>query len=346
MVSLQMKQSKLINDSFDVCYINCSTSSSIEQIGRFSIIKIIRFFCALLETFSHLILHNYDLCYLAITCHGSGFLKDAPFVLLCKLFRRKIIIHHHNKGMSSDVDRWPYRLLLPLVYRNVRVVILSWRLYSDIERVVAKEQVAVCPNGITDASHLVVNDNHSIPRLLFLSNMLISKGVFVLLDALHILSKTGIRFKCRFVGAETKEIDATRFKQEVADRDLEDFVEYLGQMVGEEKYEVISSSDVFLFPTTNECFGLVLLEAMQFSLPIVATDEGGIPDIVQNGVTGLICRKNDPGAFAECIKKLLEDPKMRRQMGENGRSRFHSHYTEDIFLSRMHKIWTESTCRL
>lgn len=53
-------------------------------------------------------------CYFAITCNGSGFIKDAPFVLLCKLFRRKVVIHQHNKGMSGCVDKQPYKWLLPL----------------------------------------------------------------------------------------------------------------------------------------------------------------------------------------------------------------------------------------
>jgi hypothetical protein len=95
-----------------------------------------------------LLTRRYDLCYLAITCHGVGFLKDAPFVLLCKLFRRRVMIHQHNKGMIRYVERWPYRWLLPLVYRNARVMLLSWYLYPDISRVVKREQVVVCANGI------------------------------------------------------------------------------------------------------------------------------------------------------------------------------------------------------
>lgn len=123
------------------------------------------------------------------------FLKDAPFVLLCKLFRRKIVIHQHNKGMSRDVERWPYRWLMPWIYRNTKVILLSWRLYPDIKKIVEKDQILICSNGIPDTlqEELEAKRNNRIPHLLFLSNLMVSKGVIVLLDALEILKIRIIR---------------------------------------------------------------------------------------------------------------------------------------------------------
>jgi hypothetical protein len=143
------------------------------------------------------------LCYLAITCHGGGFLKDAPFVLLCKLFRRKIVIHQHNKGMAQDTNRWPYRWLLPLVYNNTKVILLSERLYPDIEKIVPRENVVICPNGIRRWLRIQKKNNDK-PRLLFLSNLIESKGVLVLLDALELLNN-GTALPCDFVGDTTQE---------------------------------------------------------------------------------------------------------------------------------------------
>ena len=147
-VSQQIKDSKLINDSFDSDWVNLSTSRRMDEIGKKTLAKPFRLLGALCRELWLLLTHHYDLCYLAITCHGSGFLKDTPFVLLAKLFCKKIVIHQHNKGMANDVDRWPYRWLLPLCYKNAKVILLSWYLYPDIERVVPKENVVICPNGI------------------------------------------------------------------------------------------------------------------------------------------------------------------------------------------------------
>ena len=148
MVSQYIKDSQLVNEQYDCDFVNLSTSRRMDEIGKGGIKKLLRFVGAYLTLLWKLLTRRYDLCYLAITCHGVGFLKDAPFVLLCKLFRRRVLIHQHNKGMSRYVDRWPYRWLLPLVYRHTKVMLLSWHLYDDISRVVKRDQVVVCANGI------------------------------------------------------------------------------------------------------------------------------------------------------------------------------------------------------
>ena len=88
----------------------------------------------------------------------------------------------------------------------------------------------------------------------------------------------------------------------------------------------------------NECFPLVLLEAMMFSLPIISTSEGGIPDIVQNGETGFIVQKQNPEHLAEKILILINNPCKRKLMGVNGNEKFYKNYTLDIFEKRLTKI--------
>lgn len=152
MACRQIERSKLINSAFDCAYVNLSTSRGNDEVARFSPLllakKGLRFAKAYLKTLWLLLVQRPQVCYLAITCHGAGFLKDAPFVLLCKAFGCKIVLHQHNKGMAPYAARPVYRQLLPLVYRNTTVILLSWRLYDDISAVVQREQVKICPNGI------------------------------------------------------------------------------------------------------------------------------------------------------------------------------------------------------
>lgn len=344
-VSRQIKESAVINRAFDCDYINSSTSRRIDEVNSFSLSKLFRHIAIFFEILWKLISRRYDLCYLAITCHGKGFIKDAPFVLLCKLFCKKIVIHQHNKGMASDVGRWPYRWLLPLVYKRCMVILLSWNLYPDISVIVPKENVHICPNGVASRTNGHQNgrslDNNT-PKILFLSNLIESKGVIVLLDALELLKKAGLLFSCDFIGGETKQIDKSRFMQEIKDRALEDCVVFHGQKTGIEKDEFFAKSDIFAFPTyyENECFPLVLLEAMSWKLPIVTTDEGGIPDIVANGVNGLICERKDPVSLANCIESLLTDEKLRKDMGLKGYERYCQMFTSEAFEARMTECLT------
>ena len=347
-VSRQIKDSKVINDAFDSDWVNLSTSRRMDEIGKKTLAKPFRLTGALCKEFWLLLTHRYDLCYLAITCHGSGFLKDAPFVLMAKLFRRKIVIHQHNKGMANDVDRWPYRWLLPLCYRNAKVILLSWYLYPDIEKVVKKEDVFICQNGIkvNDNANLNANkkpETNRVPRLLFLSNLIESKGVIVLMDALKILKDKGYSFICDFVGNETNEIDAKRFNEEVERRGLNEIALYHGRKYGEEKERIFERADIFVFPTyySNECFPLVLLEAMQHGLPCVTTDEGGIPDVIKDGENGLIAERKDSESLAQCIGRLLDSEELRQKMGEDGYKKLKEAFTEEKFEANLLQIVNE-----
>ncbi len=152
MVCEQIRRSPIINEEFDCRYVNLSVSRSADEVSSYALHQIItklwRFAGSYLNTLRQLLIFRPSTCYLTITCHGIPFLKDAPFVLLCKLFGCRIILHQHNKGMARCARNPIYRWLFPLVYRHTTVILLSWRLYDDIADVVKREQVQICPNGL------------------------------------------------------------------------------------------------------------------------------------------------------------------------------------------------------
>ena len=93
---------------------------------------------------------------------------------------------------------------------------------------------------------------------------------------------------------------------------------FAGYMVGDELAEAYASSDVFTFTGPNETFGQVVNEARASGLPLVVINEGGVTDLVQEGVNGYLCDE-DPKAFAEAVKKLRDDPEERQKMGQTSR---------------------------
>ncbi len=345
MVSQSMKESGRLNSRFRMDWVNLSTSRRMEEIDKRSVglmaRKAVRFAASYAKVLWRLMTRRYDLCYVAITCHGVGFLKDAPFVLLCKLFGRKVVLHQHNKGMSGDVDRWPYRWLLPLVYNKVKVALLSRYLYPDIERVVRREDVMVCPNGIQAVVESEVDHvSSSVPRLLFLSNLLRDKGVLTLLDALKILKDKGCRFVCDFVGSETRDMDSRSFAREAGARGLDGIAVYHGRKYGKEKDVYFRNADIFVFPTfySNECMPLVILEAMEYGLPVVSTGVGGIRDEVEDGRNGLVVEPRDAEGLAAAVERLINDATLRINMGKEGRSMFERRFTMDRFEECMEGV--------
>lgn len=343
MVSKSIIDSKLVNEVFDVDYVNLSTSRSMAEIGKKSYSlyakKAVRFKAAYAKTFWKLLTKRYDLCYLAITCHGVGFVKDMPFVLLCKLFGRKVVIHQHNKGMSADVDRVPYKWLMPFTYKNTKVILLSWRLYPDIQKNVNKDQILICPNGIpsleTESNVDNFKRNNAIPRLLYLSNLIPSKGVYVLLDACKILKERGVLFVCDFVGGESKEISREVFETAVHERRLDEKINYLGCKYGDDKVAAYKNSDVFVLPTMNDCLPLTIIEAMQQAVPIVSTDIGAVADLVEPMVTGLIADTNSPEDLAEKLQLLISDKSLREKLGRNALKAYNEKFSLEAFEQKM-----------
>ena len=332
MVSRYIKDSELVRSSFQADFVNLSTSRKMDEIGKNSPMKIFRFVRSYWQVFFRLLVHRYDLCYLAITCHGVGFLKDAPFVLLCKWLGRKVVIHQHNKGMERFVDRKPYKWLLKRVYGGTHVILLSWKLFSDVERIVRKEQVCICPNGIPEMSGMTNEvKRYPVPRLLFLSNLVESKGVYILLDACKTLQEKGYVFTCHFVGGESKEISREIMEEERARRGLEETVWYHGPQYGADKERFFQEADIFVQPTFEDCFPLTIIEAMQHGLPVVATSEGAIPDMVEHGKTGYLCESRNVQHLTECLEKILKDSELRKQMGKNGCCRYKEKFTLEAF---------------
>jgi glycosyltransferase involved in cell wall biosynthesis len=341
MVGQYIKDSKIINISFETSFINLTTSKTVDEIGKNPLIKISRYFKVLLKVSINLIKHNPKIVYIAINAKGIGFYKDFPIVLLTKLFGKKLVLHYHNKGVQLKQHRFFDNIFYRILFKNTKVILLSERLYKDVSKYVNKENVFFCPNGIQvpNAVEEVLPKNNVVPQLLFLSNLIETKGVFVLLEALRILKDNGIVFHCNFVGG-AGDISSKQLNQKIKDLNLQEYVTYLGKKYGDDKYEIFQSSDIFVFPTFyhNECFPLVLLEAMMFGLPIISTSEGGIPDIVQDGETGFIVDKQNPKELAEKIKYLIENPDNAILMGKKGQEMFFKHYTLEVFEERLTHI--------
>lgn len=333
-IGMQIKNSTKINDEFDCLYVNLGTSVSIDEIGKRGFIKVFRFASIWFTVLRQLIIFRPGLCYFAITAKGSAFYKDASIVFLMKIFGVKLVYHFHNKGVSTRQDKWIDNLLYRFVFKNNDVILLSKYLYPDIQKYVPNERVHYCPNGIPDLEgDKLVSLKNEVKRtveILFLSNLIESKGVFVLLEACAILLKNQVSFHCTFVGG-IGDVNEDQFNEKAQKLHLDKSVVYLGKKYGIEKKSEFEKADIFVFPTYFETFGIVNLEAMQFSLPIVSTFEGGIPDVVEDGVTGFLVPQKNATALADKLEILIYNPEIRKQMGIAGREKYEREFTLDTF---------------
>jgi glycosyltransferase involved in cell wall biosynthesis len=104
--------------------------------------------------------------------------------------------------------------------------------------------------------------------------------------------------------------------RQLADNWLPGRVRFLGKVAREDMYRFYSAGDLFAFPGIRESLGMVYLEAQSCGLPVVAFADGGVPEVVADGVSGYLVSPFDTRAFNEAIARLLADPTLRKRMGE------------------------------
>ena len=346
MVGQYIHDSELINREFECHYINLTTARNLQDIGKVGMRKLFYFYKLLGEIRHRLKVVQPDLVYITPNACGGAFYKDFIVVQMIKAMGYNVVAHYHNKGVATHQDRWLDNALYKRFFRGIKVILLSEYLYEDVKKYVHRYNVFVCANGIPSSSDLdsssvtlSISENH-IPHILFLSNLLVSKGVVVLLDSLRILKEKKCLFVCDFVGGETAEMNAAMFEREVSKRGIEGIAVYHGRKYGRDKEVFFKSTDMFAFPTfyPNECFPLVLLEAMEHSLPCISTTEGGIPGIVDDGKSGYLVPKYDSVTLADKIEELLADSDLRHRMGKAGREKFEREFALEVFEKRMTEI--------
>ena len=149
-----------------------------------------------------------------------------------------------------------------------------------------------------------------------------------------------MQFQLRFVGefcsleyGETVHAELKRLK-------LEERVEFCGRKIGDEKWAHYRNADIFCFPSfySAESFGNVLVEAMMFELPVVATRWRGIPDIVVESETGFLTEIKDPERVAKRLEQLIQDNDLRIRMGRKGRERYLARFTVEESLEQHRQV--------
>ena len=226
------------------------------------------------------------------------------------------------------------------VFQNEFVIIISNLLKYDIGTVF-KGKIFIVANGIPDERYdNIYNKGDKTFSILFFSNLILSKGICDFLEVIPILVKKKLYFHAKIVGAEGDFLESDLNKI-IRKKSLKEYVEYVGPKYGEEKYKIFENTDVLIFPTLDDILGIVNLEAMQFGIPIIATKEGAIPEVIDDGVTGFLVDKNSPDQIAKKVEILIKNPKLCESMGKAGRKKYEKKYTYDIFEKNMKKVFDE-----
>jgi len=205
------------------------------------------------------------------------------------------------------------------------------------------ERVHVIPNGIarsfgapagakTRRWELGLRDSHL--ALVYIGNILPHKGLRRLIEAVS-RCETRAHVQLLVVGAGS---DEAACRQLASDRGLAGQVRFFGWCGAEQTEEILAAGDALALPSEIEGLPYVLLEAMACVRPVIAGNVFGIPEVVDDGVTGLLVDPLDIGAIAAAVDRLA-DASLRRAMGAAARERFETHFTLAEQAQRMQALY-------
>ena len=159
------------------------------------------------------------------------------------------------------------------------------------------------------------SDLASPPRLLFVGRLALEKGVFDLLEAVHLANHQGLPLDLTIIGDGP---ERERLERLTARHGLQGQVHFKGYVpAGGVLWQWYTQADMFILPSLSEAQGKVLIEAMSAGLPIIATRVGGIPSLIEHEKTGLLAPPHSPEGLLEEIRSLIQDPAKRRRLTEN-----------------------------
>jgi rhamnosyl/mannosyltransferase len=176
------------------------------------------------------------------------------------------------------------------------------------------------------------------PRLVVAIGRLVSyKGYEVFLRAIRDVDAEAI-----IIGDGPLKADLTDLATQLG---ILDRVRFLGVLPPDEVKQYLHAAKVLAFPsvTEAEAFGLVQLEAMAAGKPVVNTDlPTAVPHVARDGKEGFTVPPNDPAAFALSLRRLLDQPDLAARLGEAGKERVHSEFSQSLFLSRIQTVYNET----
>jgi glycosyltransferase involved in cell wall biosynthesis len=168
------------------------------------------------------------------------------------------------------------------------------------------------------------------------------KGFEELIEATGRVINEGFDIKLAIVGDAiypNSEVYKQKLLSLVNSTGLKDTVIFTGYE--ENIPELLASFDIFVLPSRSEGFGKVNLEAMAMGKPVISTNVGGIPEVVLDGVTGILVQSGNSEDLAQAIMKLLNDRELRESLGREGRRRVEEHFTLQSHVQRIQEIYGE-----
>jgi len=295
--------------------------------GLFS--EILIFFTSFLKAIYLVAFKSIGLLHIHTSANIS-FYRKSFFVVLGKIFRKKVVLHIHSSNFYHFFlsNNFIVKLVLPLT--DCIVVLCSdWEVklkekYPGVTIKKIENPFEAHIGNIMPPTQSAIHFN-----VLFVGFFIKSKGIEDLLSLAQALKKTEIKnIKIQIAGKGELE---DYIKETIHQNNLGEIIDFIGWISGDKKIETFKQADAFILTSYKEGMPISILEAMAYGLPIISTKIAGIPDIVENGLNGYLYTPGDIQGFLNAIILLKDDLGKRQTIFQNNINRVKLNAKERIF---------------
>ena len=277
---------------------------------------------------------KYEIVHINMASDASLYRK-IPFICLTKMFGKKLVIHQHGGNIKqfyySECGSKRRQFIRKILQKADAFVVVAPYLKDIFKDIVKEEKIIVLPNAIEIPEY--ISKECKGQDLLFLGRLCKEKGINELLEAVKGLKQEFQDLQLYLGGVWVEE------ELEKKAEKCGDFVHYLGWIDAEKKKEYLQKCNLFVLPTYFEGLPMSLLEGMAYGCACVATEVGGIPQVMADRKDGLMIPAKNEKALKDAIKELLEKPDLQKEIGMNARKTVESNYEIGKSVSKLVEIY-------
>ncbi len=328
-------------ERFDVTFVDQTVTKTVADLGRMQLRKLVLLARIVLQLTGHLIRRKFDYLFLSVSCNRNAFLKEWLLIRVAALFGVPSVLYAHGNGIldfyKASTPRIQ-RLVEKTVSRAAGAIVMGKNQRFNLDQWLPAERIFVVASGIEVSPLPKRSATAGDPfTALYLGNLAPEKGLFVLLEAAAkvVAAHPSVRFV--LAGDWLSQADRLEADRTIREHGIQRHVSFAGVVSGERKWQLLVDADVLVFPTHywREAHPLVVVEALAAGLPVVSTRWAAIPEMIEDGVNGLLAKPQDADDLAEKILRVLRDPSLRERMSQANRRRFEEFFTHERYGDRI-----------
>jgi len=269
--------------------------------------------------------------------HSHGYFASVIGRIAAKIARTPGIVYHIHTTFYEKIVKRNIIIERLLIRITDKIIFISQAAKNSFlpHLKFNENKASIIYNGVRD-THVRANLEEFNFKVATVASLTEHKGHRYLLEAARIVLDRIPQGRFFIIGEGPL---AEELKQQVSDLGIESSVKFLGQR--KDIYKILSGMNLFVLPSLREGLGIAAIEAMAVGLPVVVTNVGGLPEVVRDGLSGLIVPPAEPALLAEKIIAIFKHPDKLMAMGRESRRLFEEKYKAESMAEKLEKLYME-----